>query len=196
MRYEFDVQMDEKILYDFVMYHNYMGGSGIFWVMFGVFAIGLALFSGASTPVSYRLIYAMFGVLFIAYIPWDLKRKARKQLKTNPFYAKPIHYVIDEEGIHSSQDDKETTVAWKNFRKVKVSKGNVIVYMKNRNACVFPKTVFGKDLDKAVQWMTTMAGTYKRAGSVKEEIESGAEELENKTEQIENNEEAENGKEE
>lgn len=165
MRYEFDVQMDEKTLYDFLMSHNNMGSSGIFWILLGVFALGLAVFSGNSTPVAYRLIYALFGVLFIVYIPWDLKRKAKKQLKTNPFYAKPIHYVVDEEGIHSEQDEQKGTVAWERFNKVKVTKSNVILYMRNRNACIFPKAVFGKDLDKAVEWMKEKAGKKVQTGT-------------------------------
>lgn len=158
MRYEFDVQMDEKTLYDFVMYHNYKGSTGMFWTMLGVFALGLAVFSGATTPVTYRLIYAVFGLIFIFYIPWDLKKRAKRQLQTNPFYAKPIHYVIDEKGIHTTQDEKEGFVSWVKFRKVRVSKLSVILYMRNKNACVLPKTVFGKELDKAVEWMTSMAG--------------------------------------
>lgn len=155
MRYEFDVQMDEKTLYDFVMFHNYKMGSGIIWVLFGVFAVGLAIFSGGSTPFSYRLIYGLFGLLFIFFIPWDLRKKARRQLANNPVYAKPIHYVVDEEGVHSSQDEKESMAPWKNFRKIKVSKNSVIIYMRNKNACVFPKEVFGNELDKATAWMRT-----------------------------------------
>lgn len=153
MRYEFDVQMDEKTLYDFVMYHNYMAGSGVVWIIFGIVAIALAIFSGETVSMSYRLIYALFGILFIVYIPWDLKRKAKKQLATNPFYAKPIHYVVNEEGICSAQDEQEATVLWKDFRRVKLSKKSVIIYMKNRSACVFPREVFGNDLEKAVEWM-------------------------------------------
>lgn len=157
MRFEFDVQMDEKTLYDFVMYHNYMAGTGFMWVVFGVIALALAIFAGDTVSISYRLIYGILGIVFIVYIPWDLKRKAKKQLATNPFYAKPIHYVVDEEGIHSSQDDKEATVVWKDFRRVKLSKRSVLLYMKNRNACVFPREVFGNELEKAVEWMKSKA---------------------------------------
>lgn len=165
MRYEFDVQMDEKTLYDFLMSHNNMGSSGMIWVMLGVLALGLAVFSGNTTPITYRLIYAVFGVLFIVYIPWDLKKRARKQLKMNPFYAKPIHYIVDEEGIHSAQDDKEATVPWINFSRVKITKHNVILYMRSRNACIFPKEVFGKDLDKAVAWMKSSVGKETKTGN-------------------------------
>lgn len=153
MRFEFDVQMDEKTLYDFVMYHNYMAGSGFIWVLLGIFAIILAIISDGTTSMTYRLLYLILGLLFVVYIPWDLKRKAKKQLATNPFYAKPIHYVVDEDGIHSAQDEQEATVVWKDFRRLKLSKKSVIIYMKNRSACVFPREVFGNDLEKAVEWM-------------------------------------------
>lgn len=158
MKYEFDVQMDEKALYDFILFHNYKMGSGIIWIVFGIFALGLAIFSGGTTPITYRLIYGLFGLLFVFYIPWDLKKKVQRQLKSNEVYAKPIHYVLDEEGIHSFQDEKEATVVWKNFRKIKVSKKSVIIYMKNKNACIFPKEIFGADLEKAVAWITSKVG--------------------------------------
>ena len=99
MRYEFDFQMDENTLGDFYKSHN---TGGFLWPMIGVFAIGLAIISGGTTPISYRLLYILFGLLFIFYIPFDLKRKAKKQVKTNPYYAQPIHHILDEEGVVES----------------------------------------------------------------------------------------------
>ena len=78
MKYEFDFQMDEKTLGDFYTSHNMGGVSGLLWPLLGVFAIVLAIISGDTTPISYRIIYVLFGFLFVFYIPFDLKRKARK----------------------------------------------------------------------------------------------------------------------
>ncbi|MGN0335717.1 MAG: YcxB family protein [Lachnospiraceae bacterium] len=153
MNYEFDVQMDEKTLYDFMMHHNYKAGSGYLWPMIGVFAFVLAIISGGTAPISYRLIYVMFGLIFIFYIPFDLKRKSKKQLKQNPFYAKPIHYVINEEGITTSQDEQETFIPWEKFRKVNLSRCNVIIYMPNKRACVIPREVFGGKAEEAAAQM-------------------------------------------
>lgn len=158
MRYEFDFQMDEKTLCDFYMRSNMGGIPSIFWPMLGCVAIVLAIISGGATPISYRLLYAIFGLLFIFYIPWDLKRKAKKQIKTNPYYAQPIHYVFDEEGITTIQGEQEASVAWSNFSKIKLTKKSVFLYMRNRNACVVSLDVFGKDADKAFQWMKSKVG--------------------------------------
>ena len=94
MKYEFDFQMDEKTLTDFYMSYNMGGFSGFVWPIIGAIAIVLAIISGDTTPITYRLLYVIFGLLFIFYIPLDLKRKAKKQLKSNPFYTQPIHYKI------------------------------------------------------------------------------------------------------
>ena len=153
MKYEFDFQMDEKTLTDFYMSYNMGGFSGMIWPVIGVLAIVMAIISGDTIPVTYRLLYVLFGLFFIFYIPWDLKRKAKKQIKTNPFYAEQIHYILDEEGVTTTQGENEATVQWKNFSRIKQTKKSIILYMRNRNACVFSKDVFGADLDEACKWL-------------------------------------------
>ena len=155
MRYEFDFQMDENTLGDFYKSHN---TGGFLWPMIGVFAIGLAIISGGTTPTSYRLLYVLFGLLFIFYIPFDLKRKAKKQVKTNPYYAQPIHYILDEEGVTTIQGENEAKVTWDKFSKVKLTKKSMFLYMRNKNACVFSLNVFGKELDQAYDWIKSKVG--------------------------------------
>ena len=155
MRYEFDFQMDENTLGDFYKSHN---TGGFLWPMIGVFAIGLAIISGGTTPISYRLLYVLFGLLFIFYIPFDLKRKAKKQVKTNPYCAQPIHYILDEEGVTTIQGENEAKVTWDKFSKVKLTKKSMFLYMRNKNACVFSLNVFGKELDQAYDWIKSKVG--------------------------------------
>ena len=155
MRYEFDFHMDENTLGDFYKSHN---TGGFLWPMIGVFAIGLAIISGGTTPISYRLLYVLFGLLFIFYIPFDLKRKAKKQVKTNPYYAQPIHYILDEEGVTTIQGENEAKVTWDKFSKVKLTKKSMFLYMRNKNACVFSLNVFGKELDQAYDWIKSKVG--------------------------------------
>lgn len=152
MRYEFDFQMDQKTLHDFYMSHNMGGVSGFLWPILGILAIGLAVIS-YTTPLTNRLLYGMFGLMFLFYIPWDLKRKAGKQIKNNPYYANPIHYILDESGVSTKQGENEATLGWENFSKLKLTKKSVILYMRNKNACVLSKDVFGEDLDTACEWI-------------------------------------------
>lgn len=158
MRYEFDFQMDEKTLSDFYMSYNMSGISGFVWPILGAIAIVLAIISGESIPLYYRLIYVVFGLIFIFYIPWDLKRKAKKQIEKNPVYAQPIHYVLDEEGVTTVQGENSAAVEWKYFGKLKRTKKSVILYMRNRNACVFSSEVFGEDLEEVCKWLKTKVG--------------------------------------
>ena len=158
MRYEFDFQMDEKTLEDFYMSHNMTGVSGFIWPMLGALAIVIAILSGDTTPIAYRIVYVLFGLVFMFYIPMDLKRKAKKQVATNPVYAEPIHYVFDEEGVTTIQGEKEAKVTWDKFSKVKLTKRSMFLYMRNKNACVVSLDVFGKDLDKAYDWIKSKVG--------------------------------------
>lgn len=162
MRYEFDFKMDEKTLGDFYKSHNMTGISGMIWPLLGAFAIILAIVSGSATPVIYRIVYAAIGLMFIFYIPYDLKRKAKKQVETNPYYAEPIHYIIDEEGVTTIQGEKEAKVTWDKFSKIKLTKKSMFLYMRNKNACVLSLDVFGRDLDKAYDWMKSKVGQKKQ----------------------------------
>ena len=161
MRYEFDFQMDEKTLSDFYTSSNMSGISGMMWPILGAMSIGMAFLAAEGTPLLYRGAYLVFGLLFIFYIPWDLKKKAKKQLSTNPYYAEPIHYILDEEGVTTIQGEKEATVTWDKFSKIKLTKKSMFLYMKNKNACVLSHDVFGKDLDKAYDWMKSKVGQKK-----------------------------------
>ena len=152
MKYEFDFKMDEQTLGDFYKSHNKSGFGGILWPMLGVFAILLAVIS-SEAPVSYRILYVIFGLLFFFYIPWDLKKKAKKQVQKNPYYAEPIHYVMDEKGVSTTQGERTASVSWEDFTKVKLTKKSMILYMRNQNACVVALSVFGEDLEKACAWV-------------------------------------------
>lgn len=158
MRYEFDFQMDEKTLGDFYTSHNMGGISGYLWPILGVLAIVIAILSGGATSMAYRLLYFVFGLVFIFYIPLDLKRKAKKQVATNPIYAQPIHYILDEEGITTMQGENEAKVTWDKFSKVKLTKKSMFLYMRNKNACVLSLDVFGEDIDKAYDWIKSKVG--------------------------------------
>lgn len=158
MRYEFDFKMDEKTLGDFYTSHNMGGISGFLWPLLGALSLVIAIFSGEATPFVYRIAYALFGLLFIFYIPFDLKKKAKKQVETNPVYAEPIHYILDEEGVTTIQGENEARVTWDKFSKIKLTKKSMFLYMRNKNACVFSLDVFGKDLDKAYDWIKAKVG--------------------------------------
>ena len=152
MKYEFDFKMDVDTLNDFYKSHNMAGGTGLLWPMLGVLAIVMAIIS-KDVEITYRLLYVLFGLLFFFFIPWDLKKRAKKQVDTNPYYAEPIHYVLDEEGVTTTQGEKTASLTWSDFTKMKITKKSIILYMRNKNACVFSTKVFGKDLDKAYSWM-------------------------------------------
>ena len=131
------------------------------WPLLGAFAIVLAIISGGTTPTAYRILYVVFGALFIFYIPLDLRRKAKKQIKTNPYYAQPIHYILDEEGVTTIQGEKEASLSWEHFSRVRLTKNSVFLYMRNRNACVFSQAMLGKDLDAAYDWLKAKTGQKK-----------------------------------
>lgn len=158
MKYEFDFKMDEKTLSDFYMSHNMGGISGLLWPILGALSVLIAIFSGGTMVASYRIAYAVLGVFIIFYVPYDLKKKAKKQVAKNPAYAETIHYILDEEGITTIQGESEAKVTWNKFTKVKSTKKSIFLYMRNKNACVLSLDVFGEKKREACDWIKTKAG--------------------------------------
>ena len=138
---EFDVVMDKHILYDFMINHAYTGSAGIIGTSFG--ALGILLFLSSSCQ---NYIYLIFGLIMIFYLPVNLKFQCSKQMTLNPVYKKPIHYILDSNGITVSQDDNSQTVAWDKCTKAVSTKQSIAVYTGKNNASIFSRKQLGDKL--------------------------------------------------
>ena len=96
------VQITKETLYDFLLYHAYSKFSGFMANILGFAIIFLGVFSYVSgrTGRVGLICYIVAAVLFIAYTPILLKRRAKTQVQTNPEYNQPVEYIFsEEEGI-------------------------------------------------------------------------------------------------
>lgn len=136
---EFDVKMDAKILYDFLVFHEYSKAVTIMASCIGALAILVGLNYG-------YVIYIIAGAVIILYTPVNLKFVAARNMLANVAYKKPLHYVVDSEGICVMQDDTEQKITWDKCTKAASTRRSIIVYTGKVNACVFPRTQLGDNL--------------------------------------------------
>lgn len=72
----------------------------------------------------------------------DLILRSRQQALANPAFKEPLHYVLDDEGIHVSQNGTEEMQKWEDIRKAVSTNRSIIVYTSKVNACIFPEGIW------------------------------------------------------
>lgn len=146
MKATFDVKMNQKVMYNFLMHHTYSGFSGFFSTAVGIAILVLFFVTLGEEDPTKSVVYAIFGVLFLIYLPGSLFMKAVQQVKLNPVYKKPLTYTIDENGITSQQDDQKAEVKWENLLKIRETRLSLLIYTGKAYCFVLPKEAMGSQV--------------------------------------------------
>jgi hypothetical protein len=102
-----------------------------------------------------KIPFLIAGIVIIGYIPWTLFIKSRQQYLTNETFKKPLHYLMNDEGITVSQEESEGTISWEDTYKAVSTPGNILVYTSKVNACIFPKKDLGDKKDSVIACIST-----------------------------------------
>lgn len=153
---ELDIKIEAGDLYDYMLMHHYNSPSGIMGSTLGAVMVVAAVMSG-------KWILLVGGIALLLYLPWTLFIKSRQQVLGNPVFKKPLHYVLDEEGIHISQGEETTSQAWDNMVKAVSTGRSIIVYTTRVNATIFPK----KQLEDKKTSVIEMISTHMPPAKVK-----------------------------
>ena len=150
MSVKFQVQMNEKYMYDFMKYHNYTSTSGIMNVIAGLLCLAtfVVKISEGDVQASIWLICAM---VFLIVDPYSIKTRAKKQVKNTEMFQKPLEYEISESGVTVRQGEEEILNSWDTFTKA-VSTGKcVLLYMGRVRAIILPKECIGEQYEEMVK---------------------------------------------
>lgn len=138
-QFTFTYQTKVSDMYRFLMYHAYIGFSGIVNVVITVGALFL-LFTGAGKGNAfYNAMLILAASLFTIINPIQLYYKAAKQVKLTPMFQKPLDYVVSSEGILVKQGEDQMLLEWNMLRKVVETKKDFYLYMSLTRAHVLPK---------------------------------------------------------
>ena len=145
---ELDIKIEAGDLYDFLLAHTYNSGAGILGSCFGALLVVIAV-------LEKRWIFLALGVIVLLYQPCSLFLKSRRQMLSNPAFRKPLHYVLDEEGIAVSQDGDRQSQAWGDMVKASSTGKSIIVYTSRVNATIFPKRELGEQKTALIEMIST-----------------------------------------
>lgn len=148
MRQEFDVRMTTAALYDYNMHHTYTGSAGIVGTAFG--AMLLIIFVSNRQPA-----FLFAGLVVILYSPVALYLNSRKQVKLNPMFKNPIHYVMDEDGVTVSQGEQEMSASWDQILKAVSTNQSLLLYTSRNSAWIFPKADLGEKRYDIIEMIST-----------------------------------------
>ncbi len=156
MELEFDVKMEAKILYDYMLHHTYSGFSGMLGTVVG--ALILVLFA-----VTGYVVYLIAGVVMLAYLPWSLFLRSRQQMLSTPAFKEPLHYKLTQEGVEISQKEAKEFQKWEDMYKAVSTGKSIILYTSRVNASIFPRA----DLQDKQGAVIEMISTHMPPGKVK-----------------------------
>ena len=100
---EFDIKMTIRDMYRFNLYHAYHNSQGILSIVLAIMICAIAVLTWGDIDMAYSVIYLFFASVLLLYIPVTLRGKSKLQVEKSPVFKQPLHYVIDEQGITTSQ---------------------------------------------------------------------------------------------
>lgn len=144
MKIEFDVQMNAKKLYDYSLYHTYRSFSGLLGTAMGALLILYFLSTG-------QILYLIFGIIVILYLPIALYLNAKKQMVSVQSYKEPLHFCISDEGMEVSQGEVKQLQEWEKVQKVVSTGQSIILYTGKTIATVIPREDMGDKTEEVIQ---------------------------------------------
>lgn len=141
---EFDIKMTFGEMYRFNLYHAYHNSQGIMSVVLTIMICVIVALTWGDIDVAYSVLYLFFAGVLLFYVPVTLWGKSKLQIEKSPIFKQPLHYVIDEEGITTSQGDASATMPWKQVYKLVSTKHAILVYGSRIRANVIPRKQIGE----------------------------------------------------
>ncbi len=154
MEVSFDIKMTPGALYDYLLYHTYTGTSGLLGTIAGALLV-VAFFMNGS------VLYLIFGLIVLLYLPWTLYIRSKKQYLANPAFKEPLHYILNDEGMTVSQKETSEQITWENMYKAVSTPKSIVLYTSPVNATIFPKKDLGEHKAALIEVISTHMPTKK-----------------------------------
>lgn len=147
MQAEFDINLTQEDVYRFSMYHNYTSFQGIFSILIAIAAFAAAVITRGEVTTTYTVLYVLFGIAFLVYVPLQLKMSAKRQFRNSDQLRNTLHYQINDEGISVEQNGETALLPWKQVYKITATKQNVLIYSTRVNAFILPRVQLGGEYE-------------------------------------------------
>lgn len=160
---EITVNMTEECLFDFLLFHAYSKFSGFLINILGlaIAFMGIIMYVTDRTGVTGIIFYLIAAFLFLAGTPFQLKLRAKKQVKVNEEYNQPVNYTFCETGITRSFGSREESFSWEQIDRAVVTPKTIGIYYGTEHAMILPKQDFGNEFVPIFTTIATQLGQTK-----------------------------------
>ena len=148
MSVEFDVNMTTGKMYDYMLRHTFTSFAGVVGEILGIVLVVGYFVTG-------QLLYLLAGIICVVYQPLALYMRAKRQVKNNEVFSKPLHYCLDDTGITVKNGENVDSLPWEKMYKAVSTTRSVILYTGRVNACIFPKEDMGDKKDEVIRMIST-----------------------------------------
>ena len=135
----FDVELTERDMVRFNLFHTYSGFQGWFSCIVAVAAFFVAWWSFGKVSGTMTVLYCLIGALILAYIPANIVLSAKHRIRRVPELLAPLHYRVDGQGIGVEKDGDNALLAWDQIFRVRTTKEALYVYSSRVHAYVIPR---------------------------------------------------------
>lgn len=144
---ETDIKLTVGDLYDYNLRHSYTQISTLLATAVGIAGVSVGLY----WRQQYWIMMVVIGALLILYMPITLFVKSSQTIALSPAMKKPVHYLLNEEGITVTQGDQSQTLPWDGVTKAVSTGRSIIIYTSKNSASVFPRKQVGESLPVLIQ---------------------------------------------
>lgn len=143
MPMEFEIRLTAQDLYRFHIYHNYTGFNGWFSILIAVMALIASYITVGLVPLGCTILYAVFGILFLLYLPVTFYIVAKRKISKAKEFSTPLLYRVTKDGITVRQGEESSTLPWGHVYKAVATRSNVLIYHDRVHAYVIPMDQLG-----------------------------------------------------
>lgn len=153
---EIRIQLTEKDLFSFNMYHSYHRVQTWLFTILGIIIMGLSFSTYGKIDITYTLLYFFAGMVFAFYTPLNLWTSAKLLMKTKNPVTMIMKYQFDENGItvafakeeQEMKNDAASSIEWSGVYKVVETKKAFYIYTSPKNASILPLSQVGDKTEK------------------------------------------------
>lgn len=158
----FSTKITESDLYRYNIHHAYTSTQGIFSIIIAALLLGAWIFGFDNISQTYKILYPVIALLFIVYIPLNLKLRAKQQINTEVFLH-PLNYELKDTGIVITSETVEepAELPWNYVYKIVTWKEYLLVYSNRVNAYIIPKADIAGQYDQIIDFIKSHVEDYK-----------------------------------
>jgi len=151
MSIKFNVQIKEKHIVNFQLYHSRTHFVGVFGIIATLFCLGFGVWDVATGNISDSFIWFASAAILYFFPRQQLKAKAKRQIRNSEMFQHELEYEFNDTGFITRQGDMEVKNEWGAVEKAVSTRTSIILYMSRVRAIIFPKKCIGDHYEELVK---------------------------------------------